>query len=324
MKLPILEKLKEGERFDFGTLADNVEQTDEFLGWWWSEKYKEGVISRPEIIADNDPLLTPTAQKPTADLSCCPEFFDRMLLNATRDGRLPPRSRLSRPHYRELLLSIVAASSIRLSSRPQIVFTGGGYGSGKTTILNFLAQSEVIPVQLAHLVGVDVFKPLIPEYNLIKAVADGRASLTVQQECKELANELFDGLVGLGRSFAWDSSMSDAADTLAKMRHAKEHNYELSLIGVLTPLEVAIRQAMNRAKDSRRFPHPEALPKSHAGFRKALNEYIPFFDEVMVFARLEGVAEPVVVAEKKAGANELAILDEKTFTAALILPIKQP
>lgn len=325
MHLPILEKLKDGEKFEFSVLAENVEQTEEFLHWWWAEKAQEGVISRPEIIEDNDPILTETLSKPSVDLACYPDFFDRTLLDATRQGRLPSRNGCPRGHFRDLLLRIVAPSSVALTGRPQLVFAGGGYGSGKTTVLNMLAQSGMLPVQLAHLVGVDVFKPLVPEYNLIKAVADGRASLTVQKECQELATDLFDLLTEHGRSFAWDSSMSNLDETTARLERAREKGYELTMIAVLTPQDVATRQAMRRAQLSRRFPNPKALPDSHEGFRRNFNAYIPLFDEITVFANGGGGPDScVVVAEKAAGANELAIMDQEMFSRALFVPKAQP
>ena len=81
MELPILGRLKDGEKFDFDTLADNVEQTYEFWQWWWEEKSQDGIISRPEIILDNDVILTPTDEKCSADLIYRQEFFDKTLFH---------------------------------------------------------------------------------------------------------------------------------------------------------------------------------------------------------------------------------------------------
>ena len=63
MNLPILAKLKDGEKFDFQTLANNVEQTEEYWEWWWAEKAKSDEISRPEIISEDDPILLPCPPK---------------------------------------------------------------------------------------------------------------------------------------------------------------------------------------------------------------------------------------------------------------------
>lgn len=309
MELPILGKLKDGEKFDFATLANNVEQTDEFWEWWWEHKYEPGKFSRPEIIADDESVLSPTIDKCTVDLVSHSDFFDMTLYRLTKHGVLPARKDVARDAFRAFAQRIVADNNTaQLSQRPQIVFAGGGYGSGKTTTLNFLAMSEALPagLGLAHHVGVDVFKPLIPEYNLIKAVADGRASLTVQKECQEMASELFESLIGQGRSFIWDSSMSNKDETLARVTIAEQSGYELTMVAVLAPMKIALNRAMHRAKLSRRFPHPEALPKSHTGFRQAFTEYVPHFDEVIVFASEDNPDHtPTVIGHKQGKQNAL-------------------
>ena len=320
MELPILGKLKDGEKFDFATLAENVEQTNQFWEWWWEEKFQSGQIVRPEIISDNDPILTPTIGSSSADLISYSEFFDKTLHRQAERGVLPPRSDLSREAFRSFLLRIATNSSVILPGRPQIIFAGGGYGSGKTTTLNHLAESKRLPVGLSHHAGVDVFKPLIPEYNLIKAVADGRASVTVQKECQELASDLFEILVEARRSFIWDSSMSNKAETLERVKMATEIGYELTMVAVLTPLDQALKQAMHRAKQSRRFPHPDALPKSHVGFRQAFREYVPYFDEITVFANDAKLGDsPFVIAEKQGKENALVTCDGDLLDNALRL-----
>lgn len=317
MELPILEKLKDGVKFDFTTLADSVEQADLFWDWWWKEKYNPDEFSRPEVIVDQDEMLVETSSKGTVNLFAYADLFDKFLPAQFASGKLPVKDGVSREWFRKQLVQIIAANSTKLPGRPQIVFAGGGYGSGKTTILNELAQSGVLPVGAGHHVGVDVFKQLIPEYNLIKAVADGRASLTVQKECQMLANQLFDKLLEAGRSFIWDSSMSDEKATVERIKKVQALNYETMMIAVLTPLELAQKQAMERAFDSRRFPHPTALPQSHHGFRRAFTGYVPYFDEVFIFARETGQGHAMVVAEKAAGTKELVILDEEVFNRAL-------
>jgi predicted ABC-type ATPase len=318
MDLPILQALKDGEKFDFATLADNIEQADEFWDWWWATKSETGVLTRPEIIADGDPILTHTDCKAVVDFARHAELFDRPLWETITSGRLPSRDGWPREQFRERLIRLVFGSSTKLAAAPHIVFAGGGYGSGKTTTLNHLACQGKLPVKLRDLVGVDVFKLLIPEFHLIKNVADGRASLTVQRECQELAADLFDMLLESRRSFIWDSSMSNKAETTARIALARDNGYTLTMIAVLTPLEIAIQQAMNRAQQSRRFPHPNALPNSHSGFREAFHDYVPLFDAVTVFAKeAAGSDNCYVVGEKMIGTNDLAIFDEPLLSRAL-------
>ncbi len=319
MELPILQKLKDGEKFDFATLADNVEQTEDYWNWWWTEKAQTDQICRPEIIHPDDPILKDTARKFSVDLNYHREFFDKHLDRLLNKGILPLRDGLTRDVIRNVALNIMYNSSVKLTSRPQIIFAGGGYGSGKTTALNYLALNDALPVKMSHLVGVDVFKPLIPEYNLIKAVGDGRASVTVQNECKELANRLYATLIESGRSFAWDSSMSNKADTLEKIKMAKENHYEMMMVAVLTPMATAIKRAMHRAKQTRRFPNREALPESHNGFRNSFNDYLLEFDEISVLANIADDMDVELIAVKEAG-KELVTIKPELLASLLVVP----
>ncbi|MGD1088176.1 MAG: zeta toxin family protein [Verrucomicrobiota bacterium] len=318
MELPILGKLKDGVKFEFCTLADNVEQTDEFWNWWWNEKAKPEELCRPETIADDDPILAETINKFAANLCSHRQFFDKHLFQMTEKGVFPIIDGLTRDSFRKVAMNIAANASVKLPGRPQIVFAGGGYGSGKTFLLNHLSTQNFLPLGIANLVGVDVFKPLIPEYNLIKAVADGRASLTVQKECQALASQLFKRLIEAGRSFVWDSSMSNKDETLKKINLAKNNQYELTMIAVLTPLKVAIRQGMKRALLSRRFPHPEALPKSHIGFRESFNDYVEHFDEIFVFANMGDGGDTEVIAQKTSDEISLAVIKPDVFNTLLM------
>jgi hypothetical protein len=318
MNLPILGRLQEGVKFDFCTLADSIEQTDEYWEWWWKEKAKTDELCRPETISDDDPILSETLYKATVNLCGHRQLFDKHLFQMTEKGVFPIIDGMNRDSFRKIAQAIAANASVKLSGRSQIVFAGGGYGSGKTTTLNYLAQQNRLPVGMANLVGVDVFKPLIPEYNLIKAVADGRASLTVQKECDMLASQLFKRLIEVGRSFAWDSSMSNKEETLKKISMAKNAQYELTMIAVLTPLKVAIRQGMKRAFLSRRFPHPVALPKSHIEFRQAFNDYISHFDEIFVFANMGDGSDIEAVAEKTNSEKELVVIKPDVFNQLLM------
>lgn len=317
MELPILSKLREGVQFDFATLADSFDDTESFWEEWWDAADPEA-IARPEIIEKDDPILTETIHKGTVDLLAYHERFHEFLIRAIEGNRLPAINGLPRAEFRERLLRIVACNSKPSVDRPQIVFAGGGYGSGKTTVLIELARDGVIPVGREHMVGVDYFKLHVPEFSLIQSVGDGRASGTVQKECKELADNLFPFLIENRRSFVWDSSMSNREESLRRIGMAEAAGYELTLVAVLTPLKLAIRQAMQRARLTKRFPNAKALPESNRAFKAAFHEYVPLFDEVIAFARDEALSDdPFRVATKSGKANALAPVDSNLLTQAL-------
>ncbi len=166
MNLPILSKLKDGEKFDFATLVDNIDQTYEFWDWWWDTKYEPGKISRPEIISPEDPILTETRYKPTVDLCSYSHLFDSQLFNLIEAGLIPGQTSITRDSFRKTIKGIASNPAIKLPGKPQLVFTGGGYGSGKTTAVNYLAKNEKLPLEKKNMVGADIFKQLDPGIQL--------------------------------------------------------------------------------------------------------------------------------------------------------------
>jgi predicted ABC-type ATPase len=156
---------------------------------------------------------------------------------------------------------------------------------------------------------------------LIKAVGDGRAGLTVHKECVELTDRLFEILIGAGRSFVFDSSMAYKGETFERINKAKRAGYFLTMIGVLTPIEVAVEFAMRRARLSRRFPHKDSFTKSHNAFLQVFREYFDSFDEIKVLANFGESRDIELVAEKKPG-EKLEIANPDVFNSPPFMPIK--
>src|SRR5690606_21640702 len=144
-------------------------------------------IARPETIEDSDSILEKTASKPNVDLCRDREFFNEFLTRAIELRHVDPAN-TNREAFRDSVLRIGMANSIKQSEKT-IVFAAGGYGSGKTTVVREMAGCGSLPVGVGkeHMIGVDYFKLYIPEFSLIQMAADGRASLTVQDECKHLS-----------------------------------------------------------------------------------------------------------------------------------------
>jgi predicted kinase len=320
MTLPILGKLKNGAKFDFCTLADNVDQTEDYWRWWWEEKAKPGEFGQPEIIENNDPILTRTIEKQTVNLSMNREFFDRTLFRMTEIGLIPAKNNLPREDFRNVVKKVCGNASVKLRGAPQLIFSGGGHGSGKTTLVNHLAERNVLPVGQSQLVGSDIFKQLIPEFNLIKAVGDGRAAETVHEESVKLTDELLKSLVEAGRSFIFDSSMAYKDHTLRRIKLAKKYGYVLTMIAVVTPAEKALQFALTRAKETRRFPRNASFITSHKAFLQVFRDYFEWFDEIKVFANLGEIEDIELVAEKKTG-KPLEIANPDVFNSPPFVPL---
>ncbi len=315
----LLAALKDGQRFPAEQLALEPEVMRCYWEWWWSHASFDR-LTRPYLVSDDDAeVAVATHNKPSIDTVTYTAFASAYLLNARRAGYLLHGTMLDRADYRDCLVRHVLRHGER-DAEPVVVFVGGGYGSGKTTILDFLVKHGQLPIQRGQVMGVDYFKAYLPEYCFLQRLGEGRASSVVQEEARLMSDDLFNRLVRERLSFGWDSSMSNAAPTLDKLRTVRAAGYKVVFLAVFTPLDVAVRQAMERARKSRRFAHPERLPESHQGFRACWREYLPFADETWVFAN-EGTPpdspkrrDPCLIARQVVPNKELEIFDRTKFS----------
>ena len=155
MNLPILEKLRQGEKFDFDTLCDSFEDIETYLEEWWDGR-DMSKISRPETIEGNDSILESTKDKTSVDLCRNCEFFNEQLTSAINNGKFASCAKGDRNQFRFRLTRLIAANSIELES-PQIIFAGGGYGSGKTTKLAYEASIGTVANEYREYGGSGLF-----------------------------------------------------------------------------------------------------------------------------------------------------------------------
>lgn len=275
-------------------------------------------LKRPEIIADDDPILEPTDGSLFVDTLTHFDLFDKFLSASLTKELLPLESHFPRAAYQEALIHLLSARAV-MSDERVVVFVGGGYGAGKTTILSMEGEGSFLPLGMSSIVGVDSFKLFLPEFEAIRRLGDGRASSVVQQEARLLSEKLFDHLLQRGASFMWDSSMSDEQASLRRVRAARGKGYRLILVAVGSPIEAAIGKAMERARQTRRFAHPAYLADSHRKFARAFDSYFDEFDEVFLFWNpwCPGMraAQPSLIAEKDTGDNSLVSYSEVDLQA---------
>jgi hypothetical protein len=154
---PIFDALKSGEKFSFSLLASSIEEANVYWDDWWKDR-DLNTITRPELIADDDPLLNETVTKEFVDTKTGFDFFDRTFLRRLLDGGyLPIGEQLPRDGFRNLLVNNLTCVAPELD-HPVVYFAGGGYGSGKTTTLDFMRSHGQFPFRSAGVLGVDCFK----------------------------------------------------------------------------------------------------------------------------------------------------------------------
>lgn len=312
---PIFERLTRGDLFPYSLLRTEREAVVQYWNWWW-ENADRSKLDRPKTLVDNDPILTATASKPSVDTITDDFFFSDPFRHALNVGDLPRRHQVNRSEYRQAIADMLTPRCVP-SDSPTLVFTGGGYGAGKTNTLHWLAGEGKAPggITVSALQGVDYCKQLLPEFNQVKMVSDGRASEICQEESRLISDMLFGQLVTDKRTFGWDSSMSNKENTFSKIEYAQKAGYRLVLIAVLTQTEVAVRRAMERARKTRRFAPPKYLHDSHASFAAHLGDFVERMDEVMVVenSRDNQDGGPHLLAQKAPGEKVLKVFDQPLF-----------
>ncbi|QIF00071.1 zeta toxin family protein [Roseimicrobium sp. ORNL1] len=313
----VLEALKGGSKFPFDMLKCERESVVGYWDWWW-EGRDMGVLDRPYTISDSDPILRPTDSKETIDTNGDYDHFDDVFQKLLSDGILPRGRAISRTAYRSAVVDYLCGLAPQLPE-PLVIFMGGGYGAGKTSTIKYLSSSGVLPGRLPQcaLHGVDYCKQVLPEFNLVKSVSDGRASEICQNESRLISDTLFATLISEKRSFVWDSSMSDYEKTLPKLDYAKKNEYQVGMFGVLTDLEVAKRRAMKRACDTGRFAHPGYLEGSHRKFWSNLDQYVRYpFDFLYILENsidLDTPENQPIIALKQPEDSEVQFIDSDTY-----------
>lgn len=135
----------------------------------------------------------------------------------------PQRKRL----HRKTVAEYIKRSS-RQGETPRAVFTLGGSGAGKSTVLRMLGEQD-------------------PSFNKIVTVdSDDIKTKTFKED--------FD-------AYNKQKKMSAAAE----IEKAKKKGYRTDVVGVTISVEEAIRRAYSRAAKSGRHVEPEVIVKAHVG-----------------------------------------------------------
>lgn len=99
--------------------------------------------------------------------------------------------------------------------------------------------------------------------------------------------------------------MSNREETLQKIQAARQSGHRVEMISVYTPPQTALERAMNRAKETRRFPNPTHFRRSHVHFAKFFPDFVDEFERVLLFFNGNSddfsgsSSSPVLIARKE-------------------------
>lgn len=155
--------------------------------------------------------------------------------------------------------------------KPVCFLYGGGSASGKSTVINNIVKPilDKTGLKFAEL-DCDALKEKFPEFSIFSQENQTTAFMRLHRESSDLTNECMDVLIKGGRCFTWDGCMGDVTRYQKLIDRLKKANYEIHIVGVTVPTEIAIQRAKSR---NRKVPD-DIIRRSHAGFATAFPQII--------------------------------------------------
>lgn len=173
----------------------------------------------------------------------------------------PARKRL----HRETVKEYVKRSS-RLGSTPVAVFTLGGSGAGKGTVLKMLKMQKPL---FSNIVTVDSddfkMKTFKEDFEVYNKQLPGSAARRLHDESSDLAEEVVDGIIEANNDYLKDGTFKSYDKAMKEIMKAKKRGYEVHIVGVTIPVEEALKRAKARAERTGREIKPDVIIAAHKG-----------------------------------------------------------
>ena len=167
--------------------------------------------------------------------------------------------------HKKTVADYVARSS-RQGKQPVAVFTLGGSGAGKSTVLKLLEKQDPLIEKIVRVdsddIKTQVFKEDFEAYN---KQDEGSAAGRLHEESSDLANDIVDAILRADNDFLQDGTMKTYRNAERDILRAKERGYRTDVIGVTIPVEEALRRAKARAAHTGRKVPERIVVEAHVG-----------------------------------------------------------
>lgn len=117
----------------------------------------------------------------------------------------------------------------------------------------------------------------------ILALGDSRAAAVVHEESSLLRKQAEAGAIAMRTDMVLDVTLGNPAKGVDTLRQLKDAGYEVRLVGVTTPTQIAVERAVARGKNSGRYVVLDELVKAHRGFSAGFEQYAALADDVRLF-----------------------------------------
>ena len=207
-------------------------------------------------------------------------------------GSLAPEARALRaeyqardPAYFEARARELARKGLHATASPApppegvdrvAVFSGGGSGSGKTSVAEAYLASVGIDPDTVLVVDPDRYKEVIPEYQRLRDLGDPEAASLVHDESKALSLLGFELALASGMHVFYDSTLSSYEASVTLLKRAAGAGLRTVIVGVATAPEAALRRVLDRGEVTGRLVPPASVLWTHKHFALAFEHYLEY------------------------------------------------
>jgi predicted ABC-type ATPase len=147
--------------------------------------------------------------------------------------------------------------------RPVALMMAGGTASGKSTALAHEDNRQIIQQDAVH-IDPDEIKAMLPEYSQLVAQGSRHAAQAVHEESSQIAGRVRAEAVKRRLNIVLDGTGdSDPGKTAQKIKQLSDSGYDVHMLYVNAPTNVAIANAAQRAGRTGRWVPESEIRRQH-------------------------------------------------------------
>ena len=186
--------------------------------------------------------------------------------------------------------------------KPVAVFTAGGPGSGKSSMVK--AAHEKFGTEMAQ-IAADEVKKEIPEYSQELSRGNEDAAILVHEESTDIAAEAIQRCIDSGKPFMLDSTFKNVPKFQKMIKELKDKGYDIHVLYAHCPEDEAVRRAKQRQEDTGRKVDEKVVREGNHQAKQALYELGGLVDTTSVFdTTAKGAPPPELMFHHAASKKE--------------------
>ncbi|MEK7355202.1 MAG: alpha/beta fold hydrolase, partial [Bdellovibrionota bacterium] len=183
--------------------------------------------------------------------------------------------------------------STRPSANPEIIFTAGAPGSGKSTVLRILETRGELDLGSFVRVDADQFHRLLPEYETFRSRAPSEVDRLLHIEATFIRDLAVNEALARGFSIIREGTFTPAAAHIELVQRIRRENpgYKITIVQAVAPLGTILDRARQRSADGGRNVPESAIVRRVKESEDAVEAASNIVDRVIRFDNSELLPE---------------------------------